>query len=121
VRFLLDENVHPRVQDFLRAHGHDVTSITRDYPHGMPDTQILLLASREQRILITNDRDFGELVFRLGGTHSGVIYLRIQPPHIDLVLDRLDELLSLPPERFSEFLIVTRTRIRSRGSAPGPS
>lgn len=112
--FLLDENVDLRVATFLEARGHQVTSIARDYAHALPDQAVLALAVREERILITHDRDFGELVFRQRQAHAGVIYLRIQPPDINLLLSRLEELLKLPPERFTEFLVLTETRIRAR-------
>jgi hypothetical protein len=44
--------------------------------------------------------------------HAGVLYLRMQPPDIDLILSRVEELLKLPAERFTRFLVVTRTRTR---------
>lgn len=117
MRFILDENIDLRVGRFLEGHGHDVRSIARDYAHALPDEEVLALAVREGRILITHDRDFGELVFRRGHPHAGVIYLRIQPPEINLLLSRMEELLRLPPERFTEFLVVTRTLIRTRSVA----
>ena len=63
MRFLLDESAEYRIVAFLTGLGHDVTAIAHDYPHGLPDQQILEIAVSEQRILITNDSDFGELVF----------------------------------------------------------
>jgi predicted nuclease of predicted toxin-antitoxin system len=114
MRFLLDENIDLRVVRFLEERDHDVTSIARDYERAVPDREVLALAVREARILITHDRDFGELVFRHGRPHAGVIYLRVQPPDIILLLSRIEELLGLPRERFTEFLVVTRTRLRTR-------
>ena len=60
MRFLLDENAELRIAVFLPGLGHDVTAIPHDYPHAL----------RERRILITNDRDFGELIFREGLAHA---------------------------------------------------
>ncbi len=112
MRFLLDENVDIRVATFLEDRGHDVTAVARDYQRSLPDAEVLALAVREERIVITQDRDFGELVYRQQHAHAGVIYLRVQPPDIQLILGRLEALLQQPEERFSRFLVVTRTRIR---------
>lgn len=78
MRFLLDENAEYRLALFLRAQGHDVTVIARDYPGAMTDTDILATAYQEQRIVITNDRDFGALVFFKQQAHAGVILFRLK-------------------------------------------
>ena len=109
-----DENIDLRLAQFLEERGHQVTSIARDYNHALPDYEVLALAVSEERILITHDRDFGELVFARGHSHTGVVYLRVQPPDISLILSRMEELLKLPAERFTQFLVLTRTRTRTR-------
>lgn len=63
MRFLLDESVEYRLAAYLSDHGHDVTAIAHDYPASIDDEVVLAIAEREQRILLTNDRDFGNLVF----------------------------------------------------------
>ena len=55
MRFLLDENIDVRLADFLTQLGHDATAIARDYPASLDDTNVLAIAVREQRILITSD------------------------------------------------------------------
>src|SRR5690242_15775539 len=77
MKFLLDENVEARIAGFLTTAGHDVTTIGQDYPHALTDHAVLALAHAEQRILITNDRDFGELIFHQHLPHNGVIYFRL--------------------------------------------
>jgi predicted nuclease of predicted toxin-antitoxin system len=57
----------------LRQLGHDVTAISRDYPHSLADVDVLAIARSEQRILVVADRDFGELIFRQGLAHAGVL------------------------------------------------
>ena len=64
MKFLLDESAEVQISDFLEALGYDVKIVLRDYPIGIADDQVLRLAHSEQRIVITNDRDFGELVFK---------------------------------------------------------
>jgi predicted nuclease of predicted toxin-antitoxin system len=77
MRFLLDESAEVKLARFLQSAGHDVEYVQRDFPVGLPDRAILERAHAAQRILITNDRDFGELVFRHQQPHSGVIYFRL--------------------------------------------
>jgi predicted nuclease of predicted toxin-antitoxin system len=63
MRFLADENVSRLVIEKLRAAGFDVTSIGEIKP-GSPDRDVLATAKNEGRYLITEDREFGELVVR---------------------------------------------------------
>jgi hypothetical protein len=70
MRFLLDENADARLVSYLTDQGHDVTQIATDYPSGLPDEQVLSLAHQEGRILITNDKDFGEWGLARSGTRS---------------------------------------------------
>jgi hypothetical protein len=53
VRFLLDQNAHAGLVPYLASLGHEATRIVRDYPPGLPDPEVLGIAYREQRILIT--------------------------------------------------------------------
>ena len=71
--------------------GHDVRSIYDENP-GLSDDDVLLWAERENRVLVTNDKDFGELVFRDQRSHAGVILLRLgdeRPANKKAVLERL--------------------------------
>lgn len=65
MRFLFDESVERRLTSVLVYDGHEVTVIGVDYPATLDDIDVLHIAHRELRILVTNDTDFGELVFRL--------------------------------------------------------
>lgn len=62
VRFLADESCDFRIVRALRAAGHDVHAIVEDSP-GAPDGAVLESARKVNRILLTEDRDFGQLVF----------------------------------------------------------
>jgi predicted nuclease of predicted toxin-antitoxin system len=57
MRFLLDESADFPLTAFLQELGHDVTSIAHDYPSALKDHEVLEIALREARILITNDTD----------------------------------------------------------------
>jgi predicted nuclease of predicted toxin-antitoxin system len=61
----------------LQALGHDVRTISRDYPGGIPDEEVLAIAQTEGRILVTADTDFGELLVHQYRPHAGVILVRL--------------------------------------------
>ncbi len=108
MRFLLDENAEFRIAAFLTGLDHDVTAIAHDYPHALSDREVLAIALHERRILITNDRDFGELVFREGLAHAGVIYFRLalESPAAAKI-EWLRRILEQYPDRLGRFLVVT--------------
>jgi predicted nuclease of predicted toxin-antitoxin system len=74
VKLLIDTCISSTVRDALRTAGHDVVW-TGDWPQDPGDDEILDYAHQEQRILITLDRDFGELAVVQGRQHSGIIRL----------------------------------------------
>jgi predicted nuclease of predicted toxin-antitoxin system len=76
LRFLVDVNVGLVVTDSLRQCGYDVT-FAGDLDWSMPDLELLSLAHREERIIVTMDTDFGELVYHSGQPHAGVLLLRM--------------------------------------------
>ena len=75
MKFLADESCDFAVVRALRKAGHDVSAVTEISP-GAEDTEVLQIAIREQRILITEDKDFGQLVFAQSRPSGGVIFLR---------------------------------------------
>lgn len=76
MRFLADENISRLVVERVRASGFDVTSVAAISP-GASDNDVLATASSENRILITEDRDFGELVVRQRLKVHGVVLLEL--------------------------------------------
>lgn len=73
---LADESVAGPIIERLRNEGHDVVSI-RETMSGAPDTQVLAEAQATRRILLTEDKDFGEMVYRQGAAHHGVVLVRL--------------------------------------------
>ena len=114
MNFLLDQSVDARVIPWLTEHGHDALRIGREYPHSLPDEEVLAIAKREGRILITDDRDFGELVFRHRQPHTGVIYLRLASYSLALTTARLEHVLTKYTDRLDRFLVVTPGSVRER-------
>ena len=76
MKLIADEGVDKPVVDALRLSGFDVLYIL-ELNQGARDEFILSLANQEQRILLTQDKDFGELVFRLKNAHFGVVLIRL--------------------------------------------
>lgn len=77
MKFLADEGVDRNIVDGLRQFGFDVFYVI-DETRSLDDDVLLQIAANEDRILITKDKDFGELVYRLNKIHSGVILLRME-------------------------------------------
>lgn len=73
--FLADESCDACMVEALRADGHDVIAVSETY-RGADDSTVIALALEMQRILITEDKDFGQLVYASGHGHHGVVLLR---------------------------------------------
>jgi predicted nuclease of predicted toxin-antitoxin system len=114
MKFLLDESVEFRLHSFLQTLGHDVTSVAKDYLYGLLDEDVLAMATQEQRILITNDKDFGELIFRHQFPHSGGIFLRMKDADIEAKRFRLQEVITEHSDQLDQFLVVTSKSVRIR-------
>lgn len=114
MRFLLDESVEYRLAAFLQDQGHDVTAIAHDYPGALSDREVLALAQREGRVLVTNDRDFGELIYRLGLPHRGVIFFRLPAATMEAKVARLERILADYADQLDQFLVVTAKAVRVR-------
>jgi len=113
MKFLLDQCTDARLLPFLKNLGHDVTRIGSHYPHGLLDQDVLALAKKQQRILITDDRDFGELIFRLKLPHAGVIFLRLGAyAPLQLKTDRLSFVLTHYMDQLDQFLVVSKDTVR---------
>ena len=76
MNFLADEGVDRSIVDGLRKLGYNVFYVV-EQKRAQEDEKLLELAHREKRILITRDKDFGELVYRLNKAHTGVVLLRL--------------------------------------------
>jgi predicted nuclease of predicted toxin-antitoxin system len=77
MKFVLDVGVGYKVWQYLTDIGYDATLITAINP-SMPDADILAIAENEARMVITMDKDFGDLVYHSGKAHKGVLLLRLE-------------------------------------------
>ena len=76
MKFLLDENIGKSVANFLTQFGHTIFSVKKINP-GLADLKVLELAVEKNAILITLDKDYGELIFKETKVHTGVLFLRL--------------------------------------------
>jgi predicted nuclease of predicted toxin-antitoxin system len=114
-RLLIDSCVWPSATEELRAAGHDVDAV-HDWPEDPGDKDILQRAITESRILITLDKDFGELVFFHGAEHCGICRL-VNLPAKDHAKTVLHILAGHEKELQAGAIIVAerdRIRIRTR-------
>ncbi|MCL4508491.1 MAG: DUF5615 family PIN-like protein [Chloroflexi bacterium] len=114
MNFLLDESAEFRLAGVLKTKGHDVKAIAHDYSASLTDEAVLAIATREQRILITNDRDFGELIFRAHLPHTGVIYFRLSDQSLKTKLSWLERVLTEYADQLHRFLVVGEQGVRMR-------
>jgi predicted nuclease of predicted toxin-antitoxin system len=112
MRFLVDECTGPSVARWLVDLGHEVCSVYDDF-RGIKDDAVLLKAVVESRILITNDKDFGEKIFRERLPHCGIVLLRLDDERVISQIASLRALLEMHADRLvGNFVVVTSTRIR---------
>jgi len=71
MNLIADEGVDRQIVELLRMNGHEVLSIAELKP-GISDDEVLLFANSNKSVLITSDRDFGELVYRMKRVHNTV-------------------------------------------------
>ena len=92
VTLLADENVHRLIVAHLLRDGHEVVHVA-DLAPSISDEEVLALAVEREALLITNDRDFGELVFVGASRHAGVLLLRLAelPPPFEVVRGEIVE------------------------------
>ena len=114
MRILADENLESEIVAALRQAGHSVSDIKETSP-GIEDADVLTAANDVGAVLITNDKDFGELVYREGLFTNGVVLLRFGKLEIP---ERIELLINVLQERGDElngaFTVITSTGIRIR-------
>lgn len=109
---IADENIPSSIIELLRANNFKITSVFEDY-RGISDVEIINLASLNNQIILTENKDFGDLVFAYNKLCS-VILLRYHFKNIEEINLRLLEYLKLNRENTSIFTVITLENIRER-------
>jgi predicted nuclease of predicted toxin-antitoxin system len=113
MRFLADESCDFAVVRALRVDGHDVEAVAETAPQA-DDEAVLKLSMSHGQILLTEDKDFGQLVYTSGGTSGGVILMRYPATARSGMAEEVLRLISELEERLiGRFVVVQpgRTRI----------
>ncbi len=114
MRLLTDENIDPRVTAWFRAEKYDVLSVA-ERNAGAGDTDVLSIANLQSRVIVTRDKDFGELVYRLAFTVPGVVLIRYQSVSRVEYLDTLASQWPLvAPHLPGHFIVLTNQSFRIR-------
>jgi len=114
-RFLANENFPVPSISLLRAAGYEVAAIIEDSP-GIEDAEVLTRAVHERRIILTFDRDYGELIFRHRlPAPVGIVYMRLVTTSPEEAARRLlivlsNDLISLE----GNFTILDENQVRQR-------
>ena len=112
MRFLVDECTGPAVAQWLRERQHEVFSVYEE-ARGMDDEEIIQKAFAESRILNTNDKGFGEKVYRDRWPHKGVILLRLDDERTENKIEAVQRLLAGYADRLhGQFVVATETTVR---------
>lgn len=110
MRFLLDEGLPYRLASHLQTIGHDATAVGHDYPFALADCEILAIAVAERRVILTNDKDFGDLIFRDRLRHEGVILFRLGYIALEERIAYLESVLSDHADRLHDLIVVVTHR-----------
>jgi predicted nuclease of predicted toxin-antitoxin system len=114
MRILANENFPAPLIRELRRRGHDVTSV-KEVMRGADDRAVLAAAQREHRLIVTFDKDFGELAYRFGlPAESGVVLFRLAGTSPEIDNARALAALETGIDWSGNFAVVSDERIRVR-------
>lgn len=114
MRFFADENLERPIIEGLRQQGHDVATVPLE-EKGSPDPTVLARSSTEDRVFITNDKDFAELVFLQKQVTAGVVLVRLPRFRTSEKVERVLEVIVDQGERLlGVFTVIEAHAIRRR-------
>jgi predicted nuclease of predicted toxin-antitoxin system len=112
IKLLADANIEKGIVDCLLSFGFDVKWIP-DYNCEMDDADLLIMANNEKRIIITNDKDFGELTFLRKQNSVGIILIRVKGQNTKEKVELIEKLILNYKEKIpNHFSIITKTKFR---------
>jgi predicted nuclease of predicted toxin-antitoxin system len=118
LRWLADECVAAGLVERLRAAGEDVSYVAEVAP-GMSDARVIALAQIEGRLLLTDDKDFGDIAFRKARQVPGIVLLRIGPERRSLQWAQLEPAIAEFGEGlYGRYTVIEESRFRSRPLRP---
>ncbi len=114
MNLVLDENVDRPIVDQLKLDGHSIWYIYDKF-RGLSDEKVLELASKNKALLVTLDKDFGELVFQKKLINSGILLLRLSGlPNHEKVIIVSSTIKKYSEKLLNSFSVLTPKSIRIR-------
>jgi predicted nuclease of predicted toxin-antitoxin system len=108
-KLFADENIAPRVVQALKNNQFDIVTVYEENLVSALDEQILKIAQKQNRIILTHDKDFGNLIRQSYQQHGGVILLRLrdQSPG-NVILHLIPFLKQIPANKIKNRLVIFR-------------
>ena len=114
MKFLVDENVEFSIIKYLRDKGFDAKSVSELLP-SRDDAHLIKTAYNEKRILVTNDKDFGYLIFKMELPPPATILFRFSSEIPAEKIKALDTILRMPEDKIvNHFVVASENKIRIR-------
>lgn len=114
LKFLDDVRVGKKAEKWLANQGYDTTSV-RDIDPRLPDKEILEIAVSEKRMVVTMDKDFGELIYNSGLLHGGVLLLRLEDAKSDEKVKIVENIIVKYADKLpNKFCVYKDGRLRIR-------
>ncbi len=114
MRIIANENIMATVISELRKRGHDVLWIKEAMPKAADDA-ILARAEAEQRLVLTHDKDFGELAFRYGlPATCGMLLIRLSGAGRQADIDQILNVVDSRDDWSGHFSVASRAHLRIR-------
>ena len=110
MKFLIDANLGRKFANLINKAGYDAVFIN-DLLTKASDEYVLILAERENRIIITNDKDFGKLIFKLGKSSAGVILFKTSVTDSE---KRFEMVKAILDKAEGKFIVVKEGQIKVR-------
>jgi len=112
--FFADESIEAECTSLLRDKGHIVHSVAELFP-SISDSAVLAYAVNSHAVLLTNDKDFGELVHRQGLPHLGIVLLRMRKTSATVKAKILTDTIDKHGEELvSAFTVISSNTVRIR-------
>lgn len=112
IKFLADVNGEKPLVDYLSKQGYDIKWVP-DYNCEMPDEDLLQLANEEKRIFITNDKDFGDLIFLQKKLSVGTILFRVKGQKTEEKIKLMKKILmGYRDKLLNHYIVITKAKIR---------
>jgi len=110
-KLLADENIPKKTVEALKQREIDITSVVDSSP-GLSDRAVIELANNEKRVIVTFDKDFGELIFRERLEVRGLILLRLAPTSPEHIAERIGHIMAQKIPIENKIIVVREDSVR---------